>query len=246
MDDRAAQRVRRRRLGDPVDGAVAVEQRTGHEVAGAARRERADHVDPVDPVRSWTGSWAVPGGRLRPSWAVSCRGPTTSCTMRASLGAPSDRCAPPRARFATLVVWPTGQDWALRPSATTRARSRIGSIAGIDVMVRTSWLLVAALIAYVRRTRDRAGVTRARRPEVRRRRGLRRAADPVPAAPRDLPRDHGAALRAARALDHAALHRRRHRDREGADHPEAGVLDLGGRPGHLARSRRRLLRASGS
>ena len=36
------------RLGQPVDGAEPVQQRAGHEVAGPARRERAEHVDAVD------------------------------------------------------------------------------------------------------------------------------------------------------------------------------------------------------
>jgi hypothetical protein len=48
VHDGAAHRIRRGRLREPVDRAIAEQQRTGHEVAGAARRQRAEHLDPVD------------------------------------------------------------------------------------------------------------------------------------------------------------------------------------------------------
>ena len=51
VDDGAAHGVGRGRLRQPVDGAEAVEQRAGHEVAGPAGGERAEHVDPVDGRR---------------------------------------------------------------------------------------------------------------------------------------------------------------------------------------------------
>ena len=61
----AAHRVGRGLLGQLVDGAVAVEQRAGHEVAGPARRERPQHLDPVD------GGGVVLGGRGRRGSALS-------------------------------------------------------------------------------------------------------------------------------------------------------------------------------
>ena len=67
VDDGAAHGVEGERLGEPVDGAEAVEQRAGHEVAGPAGGERAQDVDPVDAgCRS-----ARPGTTRGPTGATS-------------------------------------------------------------------------------------------------------------------------------------------------------------------------------
>ena len=111
---------------------------------------------------------------------------------------------------------------------------RIGSIRGVDVLVRSSWLLVALLIAVLLAPTDRGGGARAGRPEVRRRARLRGAALPLGAAPRDLARPDGPALRPRRAVDQPGLPRRRHRDRLRDPHARPGVQGRGRRAADLA------------
>ena len=64
VHQRAAHRVGRRRLGQLVDGAEAVEQRAGHEVPGPAGGQGAQHVDAVHGGRVALGR---AGRRDRPA-----------------------------------------------------------------------------------------------------------------------------------------------------------------------------------
>ena len=115
---------------------------------------------------------------------------------------------------------------------------RIGSIARCG---RAGPLLLAARGAADRllpRSSRRRGPARARRNlEVRRGGGLRRAALPVGAPPRDLPRPDGPALRPRRALDQPDLPGRCHRDRLRGPHTRTGVQDRGRRSVDLHRRR---------
>ncbi len=117
---------------------------------------------------------------------------------------------------------------------------RIGSIRGVDVLVRSSWLLVAILFAVLLAPADRGGGARAGRLEVRRRPGLRGALLPAAAAPRGLARPDGAALRPRRAVDHPVLPRRRDRDRLRDPHARPGVQGLGRGPADLDGARLRV------
>ncbi|CAA9330677.1 MAG: hypothetical protein AVDCRST_MAG36-925, partial [uncultured Nocardioidaceae bacterium] len=83
-----------------------------------------------------------------------------------------------------------------------------------------------------------AGGAAARCLGVRRGAGLRGPADALVALPRGVPRAHGPAGGTRCRVDHAALHRRRHRDRRRAGDPGAGGADLRCRPAQLARPRR--------
>ena len=101
MDQGAAQRVGRRRLGEPVDRAEAVHQRAGHEVARPARRDRAEHVDAVDRRRDPLGGGL--GSRGRGRTGIDMR--------RLTIGESSDSPRRPRAplseSLARLGVCPT-------------------------------------------------------------------------------------------------------------------------------------------
>ena len=106
---RCRARRRRRRLGQPVDGAEAVEQRAGHEVAGPAGGERPEHVDPVDR----RGDAARPGGSPG----------LPRCSMRHSLGAaPTPPLGSPTRARCTRPERPTADP---RGTVPDRARSAV-------------------------------------------------------------------------------------------------------------------------
>ena len=131
----------------------------------------------------------------------------------------------PRGRAARTGVVPTRH-------AAHRLDRRCG---------RAGPLLLAARGAtdcLLPRASRRGGPARARRHlEVRRGGGLRGAAVPVGAPPRDLPRPDGPALRPRRALDQPDLPGRCHRDRLRGPHTRTGVQDRGRRSVDLHRRR---------
>ena len=138
-------------------------------------------------------------------------------------------------RRVALDAGPAGDPHAPRPRPP--GTFKIGSIAGSDVLVSSSWFVVAALIAVVVAPRVEQVQPGPRAVEVRRRGRLRDRALPLGAAPRGVARVDGPALRLPGLLDHPALPRRRHRDRGGGQEAAAGVLDRRGRAAHLARGR---------
>ncbi len=135
---RAAHRVGRRLLGQPVDGAEAVEQRAGAEVARAARRERPQDVHAVDgrpdaaapgPARSGPG--ALERGLLH-GHTVGRRSDRAGAALALGRERTRERRTAGAGGRRTL------------PARCASARSR-----GVDVLVRSSWLLVALLIAVL-------------------------------------------------------------------------------------------------
>ena len=178
-------------LGQPVDGAEAVHQRAGHEVARPARRERTQHVDPVDRA-----SRPARRGRCRRRRPAEVRGDRH---VAVTLGDPTDTRLGRRdwlgsgcARACASADPTDGIARRQRPPA----RSASARSPGIDVLVTV--VLVHRRGAHRLRLRapDRAGRARAGRLEVRRRPGLRGHALPLRAAARGVARRHGAALRA--------------------------------------------------
>ena len=245
VHDGAAHGVERRLLGQPVDGAEAVHQRAGHEVARPARRDRPEHVDPVhgrgDPLggrlgrcrggRSREGDRhdaAQPrrghrqpehgGGRLVRAGLRCGRGSLGSRRVRAHRSSACRRrpAAPAApARHAAHRVDRRDR----RPHHLLVVRRRAADLAGVR--------------AAHRGRRTRSGVL-----EVRRRLRVRGRALPLGPAPRGVARGHRPASGLRRQLDHAALPRRHDGDRRAVAAPSPRVLDRRRRPAHLDRGRR--------
>ena len=221
----AAHGIRRRRLGQPVDGAEAVPQRTGQEVGRPTRGERPQHVDAVD-------RGGDPLGRRRGRRHAHGRHPRRARRQpRAARARPHRRAVRPR-RIASRCAHPRV------PPAATPARHLQGRHHRGQRRPRV--VVVVHRGGADRRRRVAAGggrPARSRRPEVRRGVRVRRRALPLRAAARGLARADGAALRVPRHLDHAALPRRDDPDRGRGPPPAPGVLDRRGRPAHLAGDR---------
>ena len=141
---RAAHRVGRGRLGQLVDGAEAVEQRAGQEVAGPARGERAEHVDAVDGRRQRLG-----GGLLLHAHAR---------TLGDAADSAPRRCRGARGPSDSLETCPNALPVparaALAPTTTGAPAARARHVQGRhDRRQRrpgpSSWFLVAGLIAVM-------------------------------------------------------------------------------------------------
>ena len=228
MHHGAAHGVRRRRLGQPVDGAEAVPQRAGQEVGRPTRGERPQHVDAVD-------RGGDPLGRRRGRRHAHGRHPRRARRQpRAARARPAAGPEPVRPRrIASRRAHPRV------PPAATPARHLQGRHHRGQRRPRV--VVVVHRGGADRRRRVAAGggrPARPRRPEVRRGVRVRRRALPLRAAARGLARADGAALRVPRHLDHAALPRRDDPDRGRGPPPAPGVLDRRGRPAHLAGDRR--------
>ena len=137
----AAHRLGGGGLGQPVDGAQAVEQRAGHEVAGPAGGERAEHVDPVD--RRGTGFCGRARRAHRPARLLGDRhGPRLGGRADSTggpVGSPGVHPVPPHRSSA-----PRGRRPAPPPGTL-----RLATVGGTQILISYTVLLFAALFAVV-------------------------------------------------------------------------------------------------
>ena len=133
-----------------------------------------EHVDPVDDRALHLSGSTPPPCRLRIALhrltARTCRATArhrpTDSRRRAPTTSPAHRDSVERVE--QRAVRPATPSPAARAAARP-GTLRIGQIGGVDVLVRSSWLLVAALIAVLLAPAVEPGRAGARRLEVRRR-----------------------------------------------------------------------------
>ena len=175
-------------------------QRAAH---GVGRGRLGQPVDGAEPEQQRAAQEVRgPAGRERAQRPGGSR--PRSCVP--SVGRRTDRAS-------RQVDWRACPSPRRRPAPRPPGTFRIGTLAGTDVLVSSTWFVVAGLIAVLVAPRIEQVAARPRRAQVRRRAGVRGDPLPLGAAARGVARLHGPPLRLPGHLDHAALPRRHDRDR---------------------------------